>query len=152
MLNERYDMKTETEETEAPVGVTKVATRKLTLREEILNAQDMRQESVDVSEWGWAKSSGGKVIAKCLTGLERATLAQMSTFNIGGEIVSQQTAVDTVILATYDPNNPDEKLFNETDRDALLETHNSAPFEKIATVINRLSGISLESRKKIEKN
>ena len=146
--------KTETEGI-APQGVdmpTKASPRKLTLREEILNAQDMREEPVDVNEWGWAKNSGGKVLAKCLTALERSTLAHMNTFNIDGELMSEQTAVDTVILGTYDPNNPDEKVFRLTDREALLETHNAAPFEKIAGVINRLSGISMESKKKIEKN
>ena len=86
-----------------------------------------------------------------MTALERSTLAHMSTFNIDGELMSEQTAVDTVILGTYDKNNPTEKLFNSTDRLALLE-HNSAPFEKIAGAINKLSGISLESKKKIEKN
>ena len=145
-------MKTENLEMDAPAGATKVAARKLTLREEILNAQDMRQKIVDVSEWGWAKSSGGKVLAKSLTALERSTLSAMSVFNIEGEVVSSQTAVDTVILGTYDPNNPTEKVFSETDREALLETHNSAPFERIAKVINDLSGISMESKKKIEKN
>jgi hypothetical protein len=148
-----FEMKTETIESEGIAGesVTKTAARKLTSREEILNAEDMRQEQVDVSEWGWAKSAGGKVLAKCLTALERSTLAHMSTFNIDGELMSEQTSVDTVILGTYDLNNPMEKLFKLTDRDALLE-HNSAPFEKVAGVINKLSGISLESKKKIEKN
>jgi len=112
----------------------------------------MRQKTVDVSEWGWAKSTGGKVLAKSLTALERATLSQMSKFNVDGEVISEQTAVDTVILGTYDPNNSDEKLFKLNDREALLENHNSAPFERIASVINDLSGISRESQKKIEKN
>jgi hypothetical protein len=146
-------MKTDTEEQMYAEGVpTKVAARKISLREEILNAQDMRQKTVDVSEWGWAKSTGGKVLAKSLTALERATLSQMSKFNVDGEVISEQTAVDTVILGTYDPNNSDEKLFKLNDREALLENHNSAPFERIASVINDLSGISRESQKKIEKN
>jgi len=146
-------MKTDTEEQMYADGVpTKVAARKISLREEILNAQDMRQKTVDVSEWGWAKSTGGKVLAKSLTALERATLSQMSKFNVDGEVISEQTAVDTVILGTYDPNNSDEKLFKLNDREALLENHNSAPFERIASVINDLSGISRESQKKIEKN
>lgn len=142
-------MKTETMDT---INDAVPSARKTTLREQILNAQDMREELVDVSRWGWAQSTGGKLLAKSLTGLERATLSQMSQFNIEGVMVSEQTAVDTAILGTYDPANPTEKVFRETDREALLEGHNSAPFERLATVINKLSGISLRSEEEIEKN
>lgn len=125
---------------------TGTAKRKLSLREEILNAQDLRQELVDVSEWGWAKSTGGKVLAKSVTGRQRAHVAD--SIGKGADI----NAIDLVIMGTYNPDDPVEKIFYETDRDALLDEHNSAPFEKIGEAINRLSGISAQSATEIEKN
>jgi len=117
----------------------------MSLRDRILNAKDTREEIVDVSEWGW-----GKVLARNLTGLERAILSKLSTFSVNGKMTSKQTAADTVILGSYDPATG-EKLFTETDRNALL-THNSAPLDKIAGVINELSGLSIESEDEAAKN
>jgi len=116
----------------------------MALRDRILNANDTREEIVDVSEWGW-----GNVLCRNLTGLERAALSKLATFRVSGQMTSKQTAVDTVILGAYDPDTK-QKLFKETDRDLLL-THNTAPVDKIATVINELSGLGMESEDDIKK-
>ena len=128
--------KTETNEAAAP---------SMSLRDRILNAQDTREEIVDVSEWGW-----GKVLCRNLTGLERAALSKLATFRVDGHMTSKQTAVDTVILGAYDPDTK-EKLFRETDREALL-MHNAAPLDKLAGVINELSGMAIESEEDVTKN
>ena len=117
----------------------------MSLRDRILNAKDTREEIVDVSEWGW-----GNVLCRNLTGLERAALSKLATFRVDGKMTSKQTAVDTVILGAYDPETRD-KLFQETDRDALLK-HNTAPVDRLATVINDLSGLSMSSEDEIVKN
>ena len=116
----------------------------MALRDRILNANDTREEIVDVSEWGW-----GKVLCRNLTGLERAALSKLATFRVSGQMTSKQTAVDTVILGAYDPDTK-QKLFKETDRDLLL-THNTAPVDKLATVINELSGLGMDSEDDIKK-
>ena len=116
----------------------------MALRDRILNATDTREEIVDVSAWGW-----GSVLCRNLTGLERAALSKLATFRVSGQMTSKQTAVDTVILGAYDPDTK-QKLFKETDRDLLL-THNTAPVDKIATVINELSGLGMESEDDIKK-
>ena len=115
------------------------------LRDRILNANDTREEIVDVSEWGW-----GKVLCRNLTGIERAALSKLSTFRVNGMMTSKQTAADTVILGAYDPDTK-EKLFRETDREALLQ-HNAAPLDKLAGVINELSGMAIESEDEATKN
>jgi hypothetical protein len=115
------------------------------LRDRILNANDTREEIVDVSEWGW-----GNVLCRNLTGLERAALSKLSTFRVNGMMTSKQTAADTVILGAYDPDTK-EKLFRETDREALL-LHNAAPLDKLAGVINELSGMAIESEEDSVKN
>ena len=114
------------------------AMNSMKLRDRILNANDTREEIVDVSEWGW-----GSVLCRNLTGLERAALSKLSTFRVNGMMTSKQTAADTVILGAYDPDTK-EKLFRETDREALL-LHNAAPLDKLAGVINELSGMAIES-------
>jgi hypothetical protein len=114
------------------------AMNSMKLRDRILNANDTREEIVDVSEWGW-----GNVLCRNLTGLERAALSKLSTFRVNGMMTSKQTAADTVILGAYDPDTK-EKLFRETDREALL-LHNAAPLDKLAGVINELSGMAIES-------
>jgi len=116
----------------------------MALRDRILNANDTREEIVDVREWGW-----GSVLCRNLTGLERAALSKLATFRVSGQMTSKQTAVDTVILGAYDPDTK-QKLFKETDRDLLL-THNTAPVDKLATVINELSGLGMESEDDIKK-
>ena len=117
----------------------------MNLRDRILNTNDTRERLVDVSQWGW-----GTVLCRNLSGLERAALSKLSTFRIQGTVTSKQTTADTVILGSYDPDTK-QKLFKETDRDALL-AHNSAPLEKLAEVINDLSGITFEAEKEAEKN
>ena len=117
----------------------------MSLRDRILNATDTREELVDVGEWGW-----GKVLCRNLTGLERAALSKLSTFRVNGMMTSKQTAADTCILGCYDPDTK-EKLFKETDRDALL-LHNAAPLDKLAGVINELSGMAIESEDDVTKN
>jgi hypothetical protein len=123
---------------------TKVAAA-TSLRDQILNANDVRSELVDVSKWGW-----GTVECRNLTGLERAALSKLSTFRVDGKMTSKQTAADTVILGTYDPTTGN-KLFKETDRERLLN-HNAAPLDKLAGVINELSGMTVESEDESEKN
>ena len=115
----------------------------MSLRDRILNAKDTREQVVDVSEWGW-----GMVLCRNLTGLERAALSKLATFNVNGKMTSKQTAVDTVILGAYDPDTR-EKLFRETDRDLLL-SHNTAPVDKLATVINDLSGLGIGAEDEIK--
>jgi hypothetical protein len=65
-------------------------------------------------------------------------------------MTSKQTAADTVILGAYDPTTG-KKLFKELDRELLLN-HNAAPLDKLAGVINELSGMTVGSEDEAEKN
>jgi hypothetical protein len=119
---------------------------RLTLAEEILNMDDSESEIVVVPQW-----KNKKILCKNMTGAERARLAKLVTFDANGVMDNESTSADVVMAGSYDPDNPNEKIFSGSQREFLLNK-NSAALELLGGVINRLSGISRDSQKKAEKN
>lgn len=123
---------------------------KVLSRDDILKVQDIKRETVDVSEW-W----GGEVIVKALTGRERdefeLTLSNVGQPGVGQDDVEynfQNMRAKLVAMSCVDET--DHRLFTLEDAAALGEK-NAAPLDRIFAVAQRLSGISKEDVEKLKK-
>lgn len=110
----------------------------LLTREDILAAQDIKYESVDVPEWG------GTVRIKTLSGVERAVFDDFSYEN---RQAKGQLSNAMVLLCTLSVVGEDGKpLFAEKDI-AVLKEKSSAPIQRIwsaALKLNRMRKEDLE--------
>ena len=102
------------------------------LRAQILTADDIASEIVDVPGWGV------KVMVKALTGAQRARLMQAATR--GGAIQFNKIYPDLVIASAHDPETG-LPIFEATDRDALL-SKSGAMLDVIATKALEVSGMT----------
>jgi hypothetical protein len=126
------------------VNDTKVA--KMSLSEEILNMNDETTELVKVPEWG-----NKEILCKNLSGADRAVLSSMLEVDAQtNKVKTTSTSADIVILGAYDPENG-SRIFAKSQK-ALLLGKNSAPLERLAAVIQRLSGLTQEGLDNAEKN
>ena len=114
-------------------------------REQILQADDLQRELVEVPEWD------GQVYVRCLTGAERdryeASIIDVN--NKDGPPNLENLRAKLVSLTTVDESG--ERLFSEGDIRALGEK-NSAPLQRIFTVAQRLSAISNTDVEELSKN
>ena len=106
------------------------------LSAQIFATDDIDSELVEVKQWGVT------VLVKSMTARDRAKMINSSVTD-GGAFRLEDVLPDIVIASTYDPETG-EKVFEETDRDALL-AKSAAPIEQLATVAMRLSGLNEES-------
>lgn len=113
------------------------------LREQILNIDDIQEEVVDIPSWGV------KVLVRGLSGKERAKLMQEAT-DARGVVNFAKLYPNMIIACTYDPETK-ERLFEDTDRDALM-SKSAAALDILFNVANKLSGIGAEVQEQIEKN
>jgi hypothetical protein len=121
---------------------------KILTRDEILNADDLRYESVYVDEWG------GTVIVKSLTGTERDEMEQSMLKDKGGknkkpdmDFGNLRSRLVALSVADKDGN----KLFGIKDVEALGKK-NAAALGKIFTIAQRLSGLGEKELELLEKN
>lgn len=115
-------------------------------RDSILEADDIQYEEVDCKEWG------GKVLVRSLDGRQRADWQQASIQGNGRNqtVNFRQTTIKLVALGVVDPETK-RSLFTNADI-AKLATKNSAPLERIAEAVMRLSGIGDDEMETITKN
>ena len=106
-------------------------------RDQILNAQDIKTEEVDVPEWG------GTVTVKAMDGLERDRF-EMSIRD-GTENVRSKMAVMTIVDESGKP------MFTAGDLDALGRKSGSA-LGRVFDVASRLAGFTKDEQEKLEKN
>ena len=106
------------------------------IREQILDAQDLRKEVVDCPEWGV------KVEVRSMSGIERAETLQ-AQMGEDGKVDSNRLYPTLLIATIFDPETG-ERIFNENDAD-ILNSKNSAVLERLAKVAFRLSGMNEES-------
>ena len=128
------------------VDETKTAKTAMSMAEEILNINDERTEIVIVPEW-----NNKKILCKNLSGADRAVLSSM--LEVDGKtnkVKTNSTTADIVILGAHNPDTGD-RIFVPSQKAALL-MKNSAPLERLATVIQKLSGLNPEGVDEAEKN
>lgn len=115
-------------------------------RDAILDADDIQYEEVDCKEWG------GKVLVRSLDGRQRADWQQASIQGNGRNqtVNFRQTTIKLVALGVVDPETK-RSLFTNADI-VKLATKNSAPLERIAEAVMRLSGIGDDEMETITKN
>jgi hypothetical protein len=116
------------------------------MAEEILNINDERTEIVTVPEW-----NNMKILCKNLSGADRAVLSGM--LEVDGKtnkVKTKSTSADIVILGAYNPAT-NSRIFTQSHKAGLL-AKNSAPLERLAVVIQKLSGLDLDGVDEAEKN
>lgn len=113
------------------------------IRERILNAKDIREEEVEIEEWGV------KIRLRGLTGKERARLLQDAAKK-DGSVNLEKMYPDLVILSARDPETG-VPVFVPADRELLNEKAGGI-LEDLAQRVMELSAISKKARDEAEGN
>lgn len=106
------------------------------LREQIIKADDITSETVDVPEWNV------KVEVRTLSGRDRAKMLK-SHMDSEGVLDIEKLYPALLIAAVFDPDSGD-KVFTEFDYD-VLNNKSGAALERVAQVAIRLSGLGGEA-------
>ena len=104
-------------------------------REDILAAEDILTESVDVPEWG------GKVFVKGITGKERGKFEANVILNPGKNQKLNMVDMRAMLGSLTMVDESGKKLFTRADVKALNEK-SAAPLDRVFEVAQRLSGLS----------
>ncbi len=105
----------------------------MSIREQILNADDIETELVEVPAWGVT------VEIRSMDGRSRTRLLKSASDN-DGVIDMERMYPEMVILCSFDPESG-ERIFTADDVDALL-SKSAAPLELLATSAMRVSGMT----------
>lgn len=108
----------------------------MSIRDQIIAADDLRSELVEIPEWGVT------ILVKSMTGAERGRMIDAMT-NKNGQIDVGRAFTDVLIFTAHDPETG-ERIFAETDRDLLNEKSGSA-IQRASEVGMRLSGLMPDS-------
>ena len=118
-------------------------------REAILNANDVRTETVSCPEWG------GDVIVRALTAGERdkweASLYSTQKRGNSFEVVAHRDNIRAKFVAASVVDESGKLLFSVGDIDALTRK-SAAPMDRLFAVAQRLSGMTNEDVEELEKN
>lgn len=114
-------------------------------REQILNADDLKRETIHIDEWG------GDVIVREMTAYERIDLMNWANKMRETDEAKYLTyaAAKFAVVSVIDENG--EKMFTDDDLDALAHKNTNA-VSKIADVAQRLSGMREEDNEEMIKN
>ncbi len=104
----------------------------MSIRDQILNADDIKKESVEVPEWGVTLEVRG------MSGGDRARILETAV-DAMGNLSLQVVYPEIVIATTYDPATG-ERIFDYGDTEAIL-AKNALAVDRIASVGMRLSGL-----------
>ena len=108
----------------------------MSLRDQILNLQDIPFEIVAIKEWNTSIKVQG------MTGAERTRILDLA-MNDGGTMNLQTVYPEIVISTCFDPETG-EQIFTPEDRAALL-SKSAIALDRLATVGMRLSGFTQET-------
>lgn len=104
------------------------------LRAKILNADDQRSRIVDCPEWDC------KVEVRSLTGAQRAAFMDSAFDAATGKPDFSRIHATLIIQTCFDPETG-ERVFEDTDRDAL-NSKSAAVTERIAKAAMELAGLA----------
>jgi hypothetical protein len=105
----------------------------VSIREQIINADDIDHEIIDIPVWGV------KIEVRSMTGRARTRLIKTATDN-DGQLDMETLYPDMVILCAFDPETG-EQIFTQDDRDLLL-SKSAGPLEQVALAAMRISGMT----------
>lgn len=105
----------------------------MSIREQIINADDIDHEIIDIPVWGV------KIEVRSMTGRARTRLIKTATDN-DGQLDMETLYPDMVILCAFDPETG-EQIFTQDDRDLLL-SKSAGPLEQVALAAMRISGMT----------
>lgn len=108
----------------------------MSLRDQILAANDIPSEKVPVPEWGVTVEVRG------MTGAERTRIMDKAVDQQGG--VNLQFVYPEIVIATSFDDITGEQIFKPSDRDTLL-TKSAVALDRLAQVGMKLSGFTQES-------
>jgi ribosomal protein L12E/L44/L45/RPP1/RPP2 len=114
-------------------------------RDDVLKAEDLTTEEVDVPEWG------GSVLVRGLSGRERDEFEASMMVRRGKRYVPDTANVRAKIVARCVIGDDGERLFTDSDVDALGEKSGAA-IDRVYEVAARLSGLSDEDIEEIAEN
>lgn len=109
----------------------------MSIREQILNANDIETQMVEVEQWGVT------VEVRSLDGRSRAALIQAAT-NAEGSVDLEKLYPELVMLCAHDPATG-ERIFTPEDRDALM-AKSGAALEVVALAAMQVSGMTQTAR------
>jgi hypothetical protein len=105
----------------------------VSIRDQIINADDIEHEIIEVPVWGVS------IEVRSMTGRARTRLIKTATDN-DGQLDMETLYPDMVILCAFDPETG-EQIFTQDDRDLLL-SKSAGPLELIALAAMRISGMT----------
>jgi hypothetical protein len=108
----------------------------VSLRDQILAAEDIPSEKVTVPEWGVTVDVRG------MTGAERTRIMDKAVDQQGG--INLQFVYPEIVIATSFDNETGEQIFKPSDRDTLL-SKSAVALDRLAQVGMRLSGFTQDS-------
>lgn len=114
-------------------------------KEQILTAQDIQREEVDVPEWG------GKVLVQGLTGQERDAFEASMIKGKGKNAEVNLANLRAKLVARSVINADGQRLFTD-DEIPVLAKKSAAALDRVYSVAQRLSGISAEDVEELTKN
>lgn len=115
-------------------------TSKLLNRDDILKADDLRVEKVDMVPYGW----GGYVYVRGMTGLERGQF-EYDMQAVSGPVKEENQKrfrAKILVMTVVDAEKNGQRIFREQDVEALSEKHAGA-LDHLCNVSQRLSGYRL---------
>lgn len=107
----------------------------MSLRDQILNSNDIPKELVKVKEWNI------EIEVRGMTGAERTRILDLAQ---AGDGMNLQMVYPEIVISTAFDAETGEKIFNPEDRTALLSKSANA-LDALATVGMRLSGFLAET-------
>lgn len=113
----------------------------MSLRDQILNSNDIPKELVKIKEWGV------EIEVRGMTGAERTRILDLAQSENG---MNLQTVYPEIVISTAFDAESGEKIFTPQDRTALLSKSASA-LDTLATVGMRLSGFLAETNNELGK-
>lgn len=116
----------------------------MSIRDQILAAEDIRKEIVEVPEWG-----GIKIEMRSLTGGDRARILETSVDALGNVSLTR-VYPEMVIASAFDPETG-ERVFDDSDKDGLM-AKNAVAIDRLAVTATRLSGLNEEAVDEAGKN
>lgn len=114
-------------------------------RDQILEANDLTLESVDVPEWG------GSVMVRAMTGADRDAFDASNVKEVDGKLVSDYTNLCVKLVARTIVDEAGNRIFSDDDMSALGRK-SAAALDRVYRVAQRLNMVGAQGAAEAGKN